>query len=91
MIAALVSMPKMRGRAVLSALPYVLEDNTRREAAVVYLTDALMTVSGNTALHENSRIMGRRFMDIIEQPEREVKETRTGEEIIAHMKELLGR
>ena len=90
MIAALVSMPKMRGRAVLSALPYVLEDNTRREAAVVYLTDALMTVSGNTALHENSRIMGRRFMDIIE-PEREVKETRTGEEIIAHMKELLGR
>lgn len=74
----------------MAALPYVLENDTRREAAVVYLTDALMTVSGNTAMHENSRIMGRRFADIIE-PKREVEETRTGEEIVAHMKELLGR
>ena len=57
---------------------------------MVYLTDALMTVSGNTAMHENSRIMGCRFADIIE-PKRKAEETRTGEEIIAHMKELLGR
>lgn len=73
----------------MSALPYVLDDNTRREAAVVYLTDALMTVSGNTAIYENGKIMGCRFADIIE-PKREVEETRTGEEIIAHMKEMLG-
>ncbi len=74
----------------MAALPYVLENDTRREAAVVYLTDALMTVSGNTAIYENGRIMGCRFADIIE-PKRKAEETRTGEEIIAHMKELLGR
>ena len=88
MIAALISMPKMRGRAVLSALPYVLEDDTRREAAVVYLTDALMAVSRNTAIHEDSRIMSRRFADIIE-PQREVEDNRTSEDVIAHMKAKL--
>ena len=88
MISALIAMPRMRGRAVLSALPYVLESNTRREAAVVYLTDALMAVSGNTAMHENSRIMSRRFADIID-PQCEVEETRTSEDVIAHMKAKL--
>ena len=88
MISALIAMPRMRGRAVLSALPYVLESNTFREAAVVYLTDALMAVSGNTAMHENSRIMSRRFADIID-PQREVEETRTSEDVIAHMKAKL--
>lgn len=88
MISALITMPRMRGRAVLSALPYVLDDNTRREAAVVYLTDALMAVSRNTAIHEDSRIMSRRFADIIE-PRREVEDNRTSEDVIAHMKAKL--
>lgn len=88
MISALIVMPRMRGRAVLSALPYVLDDNTRREAAVVYLTDALMAVSRNTAIHEDSRIMSRRFADIIE-PRREVEDNRTSEDVIAHMKAKL--
>lgn len=72
----------------MSALPYVLEDDTRREAAVVYLTDALMAVSRNTAIHEDSRIMSRRFADIIE-PRREVEDNRTSEDVIAHMKAKL--
>lgn len=72
----------------MSALPYVLDDNTRREAAVVYLTDALMAVSRNTAIHEDSRIMSRRFADIIE-PRREVEDNRTSEDVIAHMKAKL--
>lgn len=88
MISALIAMPRMRGRAVLSALPYVLEDDTRREAAVVYLTDALMAVSRNTAIHEDSRIMSRRFADIID-PQHEVEDTRTSEDVIAHMKAKL--
>lgn len=88
MISALIAIPRMRGRAVLSALPYVLDDNTRREAAVVYLTDALMAVSRNTAIHEDSRIMSRRFADIIE-PRREVEDNRTSEDVIAHMKAKL--
>lgn len=88
MISALIAMPRMRGRAVLSALPYVLESDTRREAAVVYLTDALMAVSRNTAIHEDSRIMSRRFADIID-PQREFEETRTSEDVIAHMKAKL--
>lgn len=54
----------------------------------VYVTDVLQLLTMNTATHASGNYVKRRFYDIIT-PQK--VETRTGDEIKAHMKNVLGR
>lgn len=52
----------------------------------VYVTDALRVLTENTAKISGGGYIQRRYVELVE-PQRE--ETRSGEEIIAHMKNVL--
>ena len=54
----------------------------------MYVTDALKTVTENTAKYAGGGYIQTRYIDIIAPPP---EETRTGEEIVAQMKRKLGQ
>lgn len=54
----------------------------------VYVTDALKAAAENTAKYAGGNYIKTRYIDIIDPPP---EETRTGEEIIAQIKEKLDR
>lgn len=78
----------MGARALLSALPVLLKKQDQEKAYRVYVTDALKTITENTAKYAGGSYMKSRYYDFIHpKPE----ETRTPEEIIGNMKEKIAR
>lgn len=75
-------MPKMRGRAIIKALPAFLKRMTEEEAYRYYTADALRIVCENTAKLTGGNYIELRFFDILN-PKKE--ETRTEQEIIDHV------
>ena len=73
----------MGARALLSALPVLLKKQDQEKAYRVYVTDALKTITENTAKYAGGSYMKARYYDL-ENPK--PAETRTGEEIISQMK-----
>lgn len=67
-------------RAVLAALPSLLEEKMKDEAYKIYVTDCLQTISQNTASYVGGQAMTRRFIELIEP---KPQDNRTGAEIAA--------
>ena len=78
----------MGARALLSALPVLLKKQGQEKAYRVYVTDALKTITENTAKYAGGSYMKVRYYD----PENpKPVETRTPDEIIGNMKEKIAR
>lgn len=76
-------MPKLSAKALMSALPYRIKEQTDEIAYRIYMSDVLITISKGMWHTKNEP---RRYWDIINPPP---EETRTPEEIITHMKNKL--
>lgn len=76
----------MRGlsaRSCIAALPAVLKRDEHAEAYRVYVTDALKIICENTARYAGGSCIEMRYIDLINpKPE----DTRTGDDVIEHMK-----
>lgn len=72
-------------RAILSVLPAHIREQARNEAFQIYTADALKVLGENTARFAGGSYM-KRFIDLIMPAP---KETRTGDEIVEHMKQKL--
>nr|DAR05335.1 MAG TPA: hypothetical protein [Caudoviricetes sp.] len=71
---------------MLAALPAVISEQRRREKYRSYLADCLQSISRNVAPIGRGEYIAKRWADISDpKPE----ETRTPEEIIAHMKQKI--
>lgn len=79
-------MPRMGARAMIFALPVMIKKQSFDKAYRIYVTDALKIIGENTAKYAGGSYMKIRYLDI-EEPR--PKETRTSEEIIAHMKQKI--
>ena len=75
-------------RALLSALPVLLKKQNQDQAYRVYVTDALKTITENTAKYAGGSYMKGRYYDL-ENPK--PVETRTSQEIISNMKAKIAR
>ena len=73
---------------MLSALPVLLKKQDQEKAHRVYVTDALKTITENTAKYASGSYMKVRYYDL-ENPK--PVETRTPDEIIGNMKEKIAR
>ena len=83
---ALLSMPQISVRAILSALPAVMMEQTRETAYKMYVAEALRIITENTGKYAGGSYMKQRYIDIIDpKPE----EKRTGSEIIDMLKNKL--
>lgn len=78
----------MGARALLSALPVLIKKQAQEQAYRAYVTDALKTITENTAKYSGGSYMKGRYYDL-ENPK--PVETRTGNEIIAQMKAKIAR
>ena len=75
-------MPKMRGRAVIKALPAFLKRMSEEEAYRYYTAEVMRVMCENIAQRTNGKYIELRYFDILN-PKKE--ETRTEQEIIAHV------
>lgn len=75
-------MPRMRGIALLSALPYVIKRQDEEEAYRYYVTDSLYYPGKNMVLN-------RRFYDVLHKREQK-EDNRTGDEIALELVEKMG-
>lgn len=75
-------------KALLSVLPVLLKKQAQEQAYRAYVTDALKTITENTAKYAGGSYMKARYYDL-ENPK--PVETRTGEEIISQMKAKIAR
>ena len=83
---ALLSMPQISVRAILSALPAVMMEQTRETAYKMYVAEALRIITENTARYAGGSYMKQRYADIIDpKPE----EKRTKGEIVDMIKNKL--
>lgn len=83
---ALLSMPKMSARAILSALPVVILEQSKVTAYRVYTAEALRVITENTAKYFGGGYLKIKYADMINpKPE----EKRTGGEIIEIMKQKI--
>ena len=73
---------------MLSALPVLLKKQGQEKAYRVYVTDALKTITENTAKYAGGSYMKVRYYDL-ENPK--PVETRTPDEIIGKMKDKIAR
>ena len=78
----------MGTKALLSALPVLLKKQRREKAYRMYVTDALKTITENTAKYAGGNYMKARYLDF-EDPK--PPETRTSGEIIQNMKDKIAR
>lgn len=60
-------------------------EEQERKGAIIYITDALFAISGNTA-GQPGKQMGKRFYDVLNPPK---EETRTPQEVVRHMKDRI--
>ncbi len=80
---ALLSMRGLSARSCIAALPAVLKRDEHAEAYRVYVTDALKIICENTARYAGGSCIEMRYIDLINpKPE----DTRTGDDVIEHMK-----
>ena len=82
MISALCAIPRVRARAVISALPVVIKRQADEELYRSYSADAMRITAENVGRMAGGFTIERRYADIIH-PKKE--DTRTEEEIIAHV------
>jgi hypothetical protein len=83
---ALLSLHGFSARSCIAALPAVLKREAHADAYRVYVTDALKVICENTARYAGGSCIEMRYIDLINpKPE----DTRTGEEVIEHMKSKL--
>lgn len=73
-------------RAILAALPALINQAAKEQAYRVYLTDVLKIIGENTAKYAGGSYMKARYLDITNP---KPQETRTPDEIIAHMKQKI--
>lgn len=78
----------MSARALLSALPVLLNKQDQEQKYRTYVTDALKTITENTSKYAGGNYMKIRYYDI-ENPR--PAETRSGKEIIDQMKAKIAR
>ena len=78
----------MGARALLSALPVLLKKQNQEKAYRIYVTDALKTITENTAKYSGGNYMKIRYYDL-ENPK--PVETRTGREVIEQMRTKIAR
>ena len=78
----------MGARALLSALPVLLKKQSQEQVYRIYVTDALKTITENTAKYAGGSYMKARYFDL-ENPK--PGETRTPDEIIGKMKDKIAR
>lgn len=85
---ALLSMPRMSARALLSALPVVMLERSKVTAYRVYTAEALRIMTENTAKYAGGGYMKQKYSDMVNpKPE----EARTGQEIIDMMKNKIAK
>lgn len=75
-------------KALLSVLPVLIRKQAQEQVYRAYVTDALKTITENTAKYAGGSYMKARYYDL-ENPK--PAETRTGEEIISQMKAKIAR
>lgn len=75
-------------RALLCAIPTILKKQFQEQAYRAYVTDALKTITENTAKYAGGNYMKGRYYDL-ENPKQ--TENRTGEEIVSQIKKKLAR
>lgn len=78
----------MGSKALLSALPVLLKKQAQEQAYRIYVTDALKTITENTAKYSGGNYMKIRYYDL-ENPK--PAETRTGREVIEQMRTKIAR
>lgn len=80
---ALLSLRGLSARSCIAALPAILKRDEHAEAYRVYVTDALKIICENTARYAGGSCIEMRYIDLINpKPE----DTRTGDDVIEHMK-----
>ena len=82
-ISALCAIPKMRARAVISALPAMIKRQGEEELYRVYVSDTLKIAAENISRIGGGMTLQSRYIELINPPE---EETRTAEEIIDHVR-----
>lgn len=80
-------MPALRGRALLSALPYVLQSRYEREVYEHYTAKALQTLTENTSRPMSPGSYIQRGYSELLRPQRE--DTRTADDVIGGIKSRL--
>lgn len=83
MISALCAIPRMRARAVVTALPTVIKRQAAEELYRVYMSDALRITAENISHIGGGMTLQSRYIDLVNPPK---EETRTAEEIIDHVR-----
>ena len=86
-MAALSALPSLRARALLSLLPGKLKEIGELEAHRMYLATCAQMAAENTAKLGGGRYMAMSYSELIHP---KPVDNRTGEEIIEHMKAVLG-
>ena len=85
---ALFRLPRISARAAIRAIPYVIEDNAKRDLCVEYIGNALQILTDNTAHAVNGgRYLTNTLTDLLH-PEREDK--RTAQEIANDLVKRMG-
>lgn len=79
-------MPKLGVRAHLAALPAVIKERHKSEQYKSYVADCLQNISRNVAPIGRGDYVAKRWADISAP---KPAETRTPQEIIAHMKQKI--
>lgn len=85
-MAALIALPGLRARAIISMLPEILKQSCEQEAYKTYVAECLRMATENTAKFAGGRYMSISFGEMLHP---KPVDTRTGEEVIAHMKGVL--
>lgn len=77
---ALIALPKLRARAIISMLPEVLKQSCEQDAYKTYLAECMRMVTENTAKFAGGRYMSISFGEMLHP---KPIDTRTGDEIVA--------
>ena len=80
----------MACRAMISALPHAIKKTREEDIYKSYIADAVKCISENTATEEGSRMMARRYFDVIHPENAEPEDARTGEEIVEDVLSRIG-
>ena len=84
---ALLSMPRMRVKASISALPSVIKDREITTVYRTYMSDCLKVLTENTAKYFGGNYAQVRYIDIVTPKSRDI---RSGEEIAADVIQKTG-
>lgn len=77
---ALIALPKLRARAIISVLPDILKQSCEHDAYKTYLAECMRMVSENTAKFAGGRYMSISFAEMLRP---KPVDNRSGDEIVA--------